>query len=169
MIRVTDLALPLDHDPEELEAALRRKLGIGAGELVRFSIARRGNDARKKSAIKLVYSLDAVVTDEAAVLARHAGDPHVRPSPDTAYRFPVMAPEGWSGPRPVVIGAGPCGLLAALILAQMGFRPIVIERGKAVRERTKDTWGLWRRSVLDPASNVQFGEGGAGTFSDGKL
>lgn len=169
MIRVTDLALPLDHDPEELEAALRRKLGIGAGELVRFSIARRGNDARKKSAIKLVYSLDAVVTDEAAVLARHAGDPHVRPSPDTAYRFPVMAPEGWSGPRPVVIGAGPCGLLAALILAQMGFRPIVIERGKAVRERTKDTWGLWRRSVLEPESNVQFGEGGAGTFSDGKL
>ncbi len=169
MIRVTDLALPLDHDPEELEAALRRKLGIGAGELVRFSIARRGNDARKKAAILLVYSLDAVVTDEAAVLARHAGDPHVRPSPDTAYRFPVMAPEGWSGPRPVVIGAGPCGLLAALILAQMGFRPIVIERGKAVRERTKDTWGLWRRSVLEPESNVQFGEGGAGTFSDGKL
>jgi uncharacterized FAD-dependent dehydrogenase len=123
----------------------------------------------RKTAIRLVYSLDAVVADEAAVLAAHAGDSHVRPTPDTTYRFPVRAPAGWDGTRPVVIGAGPCGLLAALVLAQMGLRPIIIERGKAVRERTKDTWGLWRRSVLDPESNVQFGEGGAGTFSDGKL
>ncbi|HQA18104.1 MAG TPA: NAD(P)/FAD-dependent oxidoreductase [Novosphingobium sp.] len=173
MIRVTDLSLPLDHAPEALEAALCAKLGIGADRLERFSVARRGNDARRKSAIKLVYSLDVAVKDEAEVLARLAGDPHVRPAPDTAYRFPVMAPEGWpnkpDAQRPVVIGAGPCGLLAALILAQMGFKPIIIERGKAVRERTKDTWGLWRRSVLEPESNVQFGEGGAGTFSDGKL
>lgn len=169
MIRVTDLALPLDHGPDALEAALCAKLGIAPARLERFSVARRGNDARKKAAIKLVYSIDAVVSDEAEVLARLAGDPHVKPTPDTAYRFPVMAPAGWSGERPVVIGAGPCGLLAALILAQMGLRPIIIERGKAVRERTKDTWGLWRRSVLEPESNVQFGEGGAGTFSDGKL
>jgi len=109
------------------------------------------------------------VQDEAAVLVRCAGDKDVRPSPDTGYRFPVMAPADWHGPRPVVIGAGPCGLMAALILAQMGLKPIVIERGKAVRERTRDTWGLWRRAVLTPESNVQFGEGGAGTFSDGKL
>lgn len=169
MIRVTDLALPLDHAPEELEAALCRKLGIEPDRLDRFSVARRGNDARKKNAIKLIYSIDAVVRDEAEVLSRHAGDPHVKPAPDTGYRFPTVAPEGWNGQRPVVIGAGPCGLLAALILAQMGFKPIIIERGKAVRERTKDTWGLWRRSVLEPESNVQFGEGGAGTFSDGKL
>ena len=169
MIRVTDLALPLDHPPEALAAAVCRKLGIAPDELERLSVARRGNDARKKAAIKLIYSLDVVVRDEAGVLARHADDPHVRPAPDTAYRFPVMAPQGWSGPRPVVIGAGPCGLLAALILAQMGLRPIIIERGKAVRERTKDTWGLWRRAVLEPESNAQFGEGGAGTFSDGKL
>ncbi|MFM5952897.1 MAG: FAD-dependent protein [Novosphingobium sp.] len=169
MIRVTDLALPLDHTPDELEAALCRRLAIAPGQLARFTIARRGNDARKKAAIRLVYSIDVEVLDEAAVLAAHAGDPHVRQTPDTAYRFPVRAPEGWNGQRPVVIGAGPCGLLAALILAQMGLKPIVIERGKAVRERTKDTWGLWRRSVLEPESNVQFGEGGAGTFSDGKL
>ena len=173
MIRVTDLTLPLDHAPEALEPALCARLGIAPDELVRFSIARRGNDARKKHAIKLVYSLDATVVDEAAVLARHAGDAHVRPAPDTAYRFPVTAPAGWqqdgATPRPVVIGAGPCGLLAALILAQMGFKPIIVERGKAVRERTKDTWGLWRRAVLEPESNAQFGEGGAGTFSDGKL
>ena len=169
MIRLTDLALPLDHAPQDLEAAIVLRLGIAPERLERFAIARRGNDARKKTAIKLVYSIDAQVSDEAEVLARLAGDSHVRPRPDTAYRFPVRAPEGWDGPRPVVIGAGPCGLLAALVLAQMGLRPIIIERGKAVRERTKDTWGLWRRSVLDPESNVQFGEGGAGTFSDGKL
>jgi uncharacterized FAD-dependent dehydrogenase len=169
MLRLSDLALPLDHAPEELEAAILARLGIAADQLERFTIARRGNDARKKSAIRLVYSLDVAVTDEAAVLARHAGDPHVRPTPDTAYKFPTRAPEGWSSPRPVVIGAGPCGLLAALVLAEMGFRPIIIERGKSVRERTKDTWGLWRRGVLEPESNAQFGEGGAGTFSDGKL
>ena len=169
MLRLTELKLPLDHTTAELEAAIAERLEIEPAALLRYSVAKRGNDARRKSAIKLVYAIDASVTDEAAVLARHAGDAHVRPSPDTSYRFPVMAPEGWQGPRPVVIGAGPCGLLAALILAQMGFKPIIIERGKAVRARTKDTWGLWRRSELTPESNVQFGEGGAGTFSDGKL
>lgn len=169
MLRLTELKLPLDHTTAELEAAIAERLEIEPAELLRYSVAKRGNDARRKSAIKLVYAIDASVTDEAAVLARHAGDAHVRPSPDTSYRFPVMAPEGWQGPRPVVIGAGPCGLLAALILAQMGLKPIIIERGKAVRARTKDTWGLWRRSELTPESNVQFGEGGAGTFSDGKL
>ena len=169
MLRLTELKLPLDHTSAELEAAIAERLEIEPAALLRYSVAKRGNDARRKSAIKLVYAIDASVTDEAAVLARHAGDAHVRPSPDTAYRFPVMAPAGWQGPRPVVIGAGPCGLLAALILAQMGLKPIIIERGKAVRARTKDTWGLWRRSELTPESNVQFGEGGAGTFSDGKL
>ncbi|MDF8333839.1 NAD(P)/FAD-dependent oxidoreductase [Novosphingobium cyanobacteriorum] len=169
MLRLTELKLPLDHAPEDLDAAICERLEIPAGDLVRYAVARRGNDARKKNAIKLVYAIDATVRDEAAVLARHADDQHVRPAPDTTYRPPVTAPDGWQGQRPVVIGAGPCGLLAALILAQMGFRPIIIERGKAVRERTKDTWGLWRRSVLTPESNVQFGEGGAGTFSDGKL
>lgn len=169
MIRLTDLYLPLDHAPDALEAAVIERLGIAPGDLQRIVLVRRGNDARKKNAIRLVYSLDVAVGDEAAVLANFEHDPHVRPSPDTSYRFPVTAPTGWAGQRPVVIGAGPCGLLAALVLAQMGLRPIILERGKAVRERTKDTWGLWRRSVLKPESNVQFGEGGAGTFSDGKL
>jgi uncharacterized FAD-dependent dehydrogenase len=169
MIRLTDLALPLDHEAPALEAAVLAKLGIPQEDLVRFTVFRRGNDARKKTAIKLIYTIDAVVRDEAAVLERHHGDPHVKPTPDLSYKFPVMAPEGWSGQRPVVIGAGPCGLMAALILAQMGLKPIIIERGKAVRERTKDTWGLWRRAVLETESNAQFGEGGAGTFSDGKL
>ena len=169
MLRLTDLTLPLDHPPEALDAAVCARLGIDTADLLRVTVARRGNDARKQRAIKLVYALDVQVADEAALLARLAGDSHVRPAPDTSYRFPVRAPEGYDGPRPVVIGAGPCGLLAALVLAQMGFKPIIIERGKAVRERTKDTWGLWRRAVLDPESNAQFGEGGAGTFSDGKL
>ncbi len=173
MLRLTDIALPLDHPPEALEPAVCARLGIEPADIERITLVRRGNDARKKAAIKLVYALDVTVRDEAAVLAAHAGDPHIRPTPDTAYRFPTLAPPDWperfGGERPVVIGAGPCGLMAALILAQMGLRPIIIERGKAVRERTKDTWGLWRRSVLNPESNVQFGEGGAGTFSDGKL
>ncbi len=169
MLRLTDLTLPLDHEPDALSAAICARLGIAAGELLGHTLVKRGNDARKKTAIKLVYAVDVALTDEAAVLARLEGDPHVRPSPDTSYKFPVMAPQGYAGPRPVVIGAGPCGLLAALTLAQMGLRPIIVERGTAVRERTRDTWGLWRKRVLNPESNVQFGEGGAGTFSDGKL
>ena len=169
MLRLTDLALPLDHSPAQLEQAILDRLGISADALERYAVVRRGNDARRKNAIKLVYAVDVAVGDEAALLARFADDPHVRPAPDTSYKFVTKAPEGYSGPRPVVIGAGPCGLLAALILAQMGFRPISIERGKAVRDRTRDTWDLWRRSTLHPESNVQFGEGGAGTFSDGKL
>ncbi|WP_116092396.1 NAD(P)/FAD-dependent oxidoreductase [Sphingomonas crusticola] len=167
MLRITDLKLPLGHAPEALRNAVMARLGISATELIDLAIARRANDARKKSAILMVYSLDVTVRDEAAVLARLTGDPHVRPTPDTSYRFVARAPT--AAPRPVVVGAGPCGLFAGLILAQMGFRPIILDRGKIVRERTKDTWGLWRRGELDPESNVQFGEGGAGTFSDGKL
>ena len=169
MLRVNEIKLPLDHLPEALEAAICARLQIQPSELLRYAVAKRGNDARKKSAILLVYAVDVTLADEAAVLARFSGDPQVRPTPDTSYKPPVTAPANYSGPRPVVIGAGPCGLLAALVLAQMGLKPIIIERGKAVRERTKDTWGLWRRSVLNPESNVQYGEGGAGTFSDGKL
>ncbi|HZV10123.1 MAG TPA: FAD-dependent monooxygenase, partial [Novosphingobium sp.] len=169
MIRLADLALPLDHAPEALEAAAAARLGITPDRLLRLHVVRRGNDARKKAAIRLVYVLDVEVAEEAEVLARLADDPHVGPAPDTAYSLPVMAPAGYAGERPVVIGAGPCGLMAGLILAQMGLKPIIIDRGKAVRERTKDTWGLWRRRELTPESNVQFGEGGAGTFSDGKL
>jgi uncharacterized FAD-dependent dehydrogenase len=168
MLRITELKLPLDHPPEALPAAILTRLGISPEELVSFSIARRANDARRKSAILMIYSVDVALRDEAAVLARFAGDQSIRPTPDTDYRFIGTAPAG-NDKRPVVIGAGPCGLFAALILAQMGFRPIILERGKVVRERTKDTWGLWRRSELNPESNVQFGEGGAGTFSDGKL
>jgi uncharacterized FAD-dependent dehydrogenase len=169
MLRLTELKLPLGHAPEALPAAICERLGIAPEDLRGFEVVRRGNDARRKSAIQMVYSIDVDVTDEAAVLARSAGNQHVRPAPDTAYRFVTRAPADYAGPRPVVIGTGPCGLFAGLILAQMGFRPIILDRGKVVRERTRDTWGLWRRSVLDPESNVQFGEGGAGTFSDGKL
>ena len=123
----------------------------------------------------LIYTLDcelAAGVNESAIFEHYAGDPHVRASPDTRYRFVGHAPADFYAtqrPRPLVIGFGPCGLFAALVLAQMGLCPIVLERGRQVRERTKDTWGLWRQGVLNPESNVQFGEGGAGTFSDGKL
>ena len=169
MLRLTELKLPLDHPPEALAPAIVARLGIAPDELVDFAVARRANDARRKSAILMVYSVDVTLRDEAAVLARFADDRHVQPTPDTDYRFVAQAPANRAGPRPVVVGAGPCGLFVGLILAQMGFRPIILDRGKVVRERTKDTWGLWRRGVLNPESNVQFGEGGAGTFSDGKL
>jgi len=169
MLRLSGLKLPLDHPAEAMPAAICERLGIPPHELLNHVVVRRGNDARRKNAIQLVYTVDVELTDEAAVLARFDKDHDVRPRPDTDYKFVAKAVEGWSGKRPVVIGAGPCGLFAGLILAQMGFRPIILDRGKVVRERTKDTWGLWRRGELNPDSNVQFGEGGAGTFSDGKL
>ena len=173
MLRLTDLKLPLDHGEGALKSAILKRLGIKSADLVRFQVFRRGWDARKRSAIQLTYTLDIEVRDESRVLARLGADRHVGPAPDTAYRLPVRTPAsqpvGAKLLRPLVIGAGPCGLFAGLILAQAGFRPIILERGKVVRERTKDTWALWRRSVLTPQSNVQFGEGGAGTFSDGKL
>lgn len=168
MIRLTDIKLPLNHPPEAIAAAAAAKLGIAPKELLSCTVFKRGNDARKKHAILLVYALDVEVKNEAALLKRFANDKDVKPTPDMEYQFVAHAPEHLEQ-RPLVIGAGPCGLFAALILAQMGFRPIILERGKEVRARTKDTWGLWRKSVLDPESNVQFGEGGAGTFSDGKL
>ena len=236
MLRITEIKLPLTsaaekgHTDAEIRAALIRKLAINAADLLEFSIFKRGVDARKASAILLVYSLDVKVNGEAKVLAKLSRDPHVKPSPDTSYKFvavaddvgllpspppspikgegvekvarpakngksantpsplmgeglgegersltpsPQPSPTGGEGvkpkPRPIIVGLGPAGLFAALILAQSGFKPIVLERGKAVRERTKDTWNFWRKGVLNPESNVQFGEGGAGTFSDGKL
>ena len=167
MIRLTELRLPLHHPEDALRAAVLARLGIADPALQAMHVFRRGYDARKPHAIMLVYTLDVEVADEAALLARHAGDQRIGLAPDTEYRFVARAPEGIR--RPVVVGTGPCGFMAALLLAQMGFRPLILERGKVVRERTKDTWGLWRRGVLNPESNVQYGEGGAGTFSDGKL
>ncbi len=168
MLRLTEIKLPLDHPDADLKAAILHRLSIRAGDLIGFTVFRRGVDARKKSDIHFVYSVDAEVQDEQSVLQRLHDDHHVAPTPDMSYRFVAQAPVTLAE-RPVIIGMGPCGLFAGLILAQMGFRPIILERGKAVRERTQDTWGLWRQGKLDPESNVQFGEGGAGTFSDGKL
>ncbi|RRS04025.1 NAD(P)/FAD-dependent oxidoreductase [Aquabacterium soli] len=176
MLRITELRLPLDHAQDALRPAIMARLGLKAGtELKDFTVFKRSYDARKKSAIVLIYTVDCELADPAAqarLLDAFQGDPHIRPTPDTSYHFVGHAPADGSAartPRPLIVGFGPCGLFAALILAQMGLRPIVLERGKEVRQRTKDTWGLWRQSELNPESNVQFGEGGAGTFSDGKL
>ena len=169
MLRITDLKLPLNHADEALPAAIRDRLRVTPRDLIRYTIARRAHDARDKMDIQLVYSVDVTLKNEDTVLTRFRKDRHVQRTPDTGYRFVTKGGASYTGPRPVVVGAGPCGLFAGLILAQMGFRPIILDRGKVVRERTKDTWGLWRKSVLNPESNVQFGEGGAGTFSDGKL
>ena len=172
MIRLTELRLPIDHAPEDLEAVICKKLAILAKDLIRYEVFKRSYDARKNNILSFIYTLDLSVKDEEAVLKRLAHNPHIRLSPDTRYHFVAhfdshIKPQ--SALRPVVIGFGPCGIFAALTLAQMGLKPIVLERGKPVRERTQDTWGLWRKKILNPESNVQFGEGGAGTFSDGKL
>jgi uncharacterized protein len=168
MLRLTDLKLPLEHSEAALTAAILTRLGIETVALTGYSIAKRSYDARKRGAIALIYALDIDTTQEAELLRRFTDDPHIQPTPDTDYHFVTQAPPKLSQ-RPLVIGFGPCGLFAGLILAQMGFRPIILDRGKEVRERTKDTWDLWRKRNLHPESNVQFGEGGAGTFSDGKL
>ena len=159
MRRLTELRLPLTHTGAEMRAAIAAGFGVPEGAVLSYRVFRRAWDARKKNAIALVYTIDAELA-----LDTDKGEP----SPDTGYKFLAQAARR-PAKRPVIIGAGPCGLLAGLVLAEMGFCPLILERGKLVRERTKDTWGLWRRGVLDPSSNVQFGEGGAGTFSDGKL
>ena len=169
MIRINELSLPLDHSADELRQAIVNRLGISDADLLDFTVFKRSYDARKKNSVILfIYIIDLEVRDEAAVLARLADDRNVRPAPDTNY-YPVGQAPADLSERPLVVGLGPCGLFAALLLAQMGFKPIVLERGKEVRSRTKDTWALWRKNVLTPESNVQFGEGGAGLFSDGKL
>ena len=168
-LRINELRLPLDHAPDALHEAALARLGVAADELLALSVFRRGWDARGRGRVRLVYTVDVELASASAgrVLAAHEGDQGIVRRPDMRYPGAGRAPSG--APRPVVVGAGPCGLFAALILAQAGFRPIVLERGRMVRQRTRDTWALWRRGVLTPESNVQFGEGGAGTFSDGKL
>ena len=170
MIRLTELKLPLDHTPADLNALVHSTLGVAATDVAQWQIFKRSYDARK-AALLVVYIVDVALhsADAAtAILSKHAGNPHIFTAPDMAYRWVAHASSNVAL-RPVVVGFGPCGIFAALLLAQMGLKPIVLERGKKVRERTQDTWGLWRKNVLNPESNVQFGEGGAGTFSDGKL
>ncbi|WOT04726.1 NAD(P)/FAD-dependent oxidoreductase [Shewanella youngdeokensis] len=170
MIRLNQVKLPLDHDEAALQDFVLQKLSISAEQLVDIHVFKRGYDARKKNQIWLIYTLDItlVEVDEPALLASFADDQNVRVSPDTDYKYVTKAPDGLTE-RPIVIGMGPCGLFVGLILAQMGFKPIILERGKSVHERAKDTFRFWRTSELNTESNVQFGEGGAGTFSDGKL
>ncbi len=175
MLRLTDLKLPLDHSESALAEAILARLGIDADALTGYRVAKRSYDARRRGGIVLIYSVDVETPREAEILRLQADAGSatptlhkVAPTPDTTYKFVARAPDNLPL-RPIVVGTGPCGLFAGLLLAQMGFRPIILERGKAVRERTVDTFGLWRKKILNPESNVQFGEGGAGTFSDGKL
>lgn len=168
MLRISEIKLPLDHSDDALKLAILDKLRISDDELINFSIFKRSYDARKKSAIVFVYIVDVETVNETELLKKFKSDPHVSETPDSTYKLVAHAPEGLKV-RPIVIGTGPCGLFAGLMLARMGFRPIILERGKSVRERSKDTFGFWRDGGLNPESNAQFGEGGAGTFSDGKL
>jgi uncharacterized FAD-dependent dehydrogenase len=169
LIRITELSLPLDYESAALRKAITKRLGVNDADLLEFTVFKRSYDARRKNAaISFVHIIDVTARDEASIFKRLAHDRNVRPAPDTNY-YPVgQAPLDLTV-RPLVVGFGPCGLFAALLLAQMGFKPIVLERGRDVRRRTVDTWALWRKKILTPESNVQFGEGGAGLFSDGKL
>lgn len=173
MLRLSELRLPLDHGPDDLEQAVLRYLKIPRARLLDYQLVKRSVDARRRDRIQLIYSVDVALDGEAALMRRRHGDRRLRPTPDTHYRYVARAPEGIGGhseQRPVVVGAGPCGYFAALLLAQMGFRPLLLERGQPVKQRTADTFGFWRRTAgFNPESNAQFGEGGAGTFSDGKL
>jgi len=170
MIRINELSLPIDHTPDELRRAIVKRLNTDDASVVSFNVFKRSYDARKKSGgvLLFVYVVDVEVVDETGELQAFAADKNIRVSPDTNY-YPVATAPKDLNERPLIIGFGPCGLFAALTLAQMGFNPIVLERGRDVRRRTKDTWALWRNKILTPESNVQFGEGGAGLFSDGKL
>jgi len=166
--------LPLAHDEADLRQAVAAALAVSDAEISAISVFKRSYDARKKTAIQLIYSLDVELSEpaRARVLAANAESSKILPSPDTTYQFVAQAPADFpraDQQRPIIIGFGPCGILAALVMAQMGLKPIVLERGQNVRIRTQDTWGLWRKQTLNTESNVQFGEGGAGTFSDGKL
>lgn len=168
MIRLTNIQLPLDHDDQAIANAIVARLSIKADDLVSYHVHRRGYDARKKASIVLIYTLDVETKNNEALLEKFAGEQLIKATPDMSYQFVAQAPVDLQE-RPVVIGFGPCGLLTGLVLAQMGYKPIILDRGKEVRERTKDTFGFWRKKILNTESNVQFGEGGAGTFSDGKL
>ncbi|MGN8261427.1 NAD(P)/FAD-dependent oxidoreductase [Pseudomonas sp. SMSB3] len=169
MLRITELKLPLDHPDEALREAIVQRLGIDDAQLLSFNLFKRSYDARKKnSELLFIYTIDLHASNEAELLRKFADDRNIGVAPDVTYKYVGQAPADLQE-RPIVVGLGPCGIFAGLLLAQMGFKPIILERGKEVRQRTKDTWGLWRKSVLNPESNVQFGEGGAGTFSDGKL
>lgn len=170
--RLSELKLPLDHSPGDLEAAILRRLQLPATSLVGYRLVKRSIDARRRGAIQVVYCLDLELTlhesEHRRLRRRFAGDPHLRPTPDHSYHFVARAPA--DSLRPVVVGAGPCGYFCALVLAQMGFRPLLLERGRPVKQRTADTFGFWRgERPFQSESNAQFGEGGAGTFSDGKL
>jgi len=169
MLRITELKLPLDHPDEALREAIVQRLGISDEQLLDFILFKRSYDARKKNSEMLfIYTIDLTASNESELLKKFADDHNVNVAPDVSYKVVGHAPADLQE-RPIVVGFGPCGIFAGLLLAQMGFKPIILERGKEVRQRTKDTWGLWRKSELNPESNVQFGEGGAGTFSDGKL
>ena len=167
MIRLRDIALPFDHKPDALAASIVKRLNISGRELLDFTIIRKSIDARRKNNIVAVYTIDVRVENEPELLRGFSQDISVSPAPCMNYQMPAVG--DIQGLRPVVVGSGPCGLFAALILAQLGFKPILIERGKDVKSRIKDVQNFWRNGELDPESNVQFGEGGAGTFSDGKL
>ena len=152
MIRIRDIPLPFDHEPDALAKAAANKLGVSLEELGPIRLVRKSIDARKKHRILAVYCVDVETADEQQVLKRCAGDPHIAAAPQTSFRVPHFSTS--DGRPPVIVGAGPCGLFAALLLAQAGAKPILIERGKEVKARLRDVrrFGETAFSILNRTS-----------------
>lgn len=167
MIQISQLKLPCTHTQQELREKIERTLRIRPEELMEYSIEKQSIDARKKPQIFYVYTIHASVLQEQKVLKK-VHSKNITIVEKKVYQFPFHA-ESIPADRPVIIGSGPAGLFCAYMLAEHGFAPILLERGKAIEERKKDVDSFWETGKLNPESNVQFGEGGAGTFSDGKL
>jgi uncharacterized FAD-dependent dehydrogenase len=165
LFRIPQLRLPLGHTPEDLGRKIARLLGVGAADLVGYSIERKSFDARDRNDIKVVYSIAAELAGEPA--RTPTGSVASRMTREAGYAFPAGARPLET--RPLIVGCGPAGLFCALALAENGYRPIVLERGDDVDSRSRAVAAFLEAGVLDPESNVQFGEGGAGTYSDGKL
>ena len=167
MIRINQIKVPLSHRQEDVLYKAAKILRVPPEKIISWQIVRRSIDARHKPSLWAVYSVDVNVKAEDKVLAG-CRSPQVQAVSGVSYSFPEEGTEILRH-RPVIIGAGPAGLLCAYLLANHGYRPLLLERGRCVEQRHEDVERFWRDGILDPASNVQFGEGGAGTFSDGKL
>ena len=169
MIRIQQLKMPLSHKREDIIKKAAKRCKIKPEQILNLEIVRRSVDARKKSEVCYVYTIDLTVENEIGILKK-VNDKNIMSTNRKKYQFPkAEVSQKETKYRPVIIGAGPAGLFCAYELTKAGYAPILLERGKRVEERTEDVKRFWESGVLDTGSNVQFGEGGAGTFSDGKL
>ena len=167
MIRIRDISMPVAHDANQLLFEASRQLRISGSRIKELTIVRRSIDARKKPDVRIIYTVDVVVDGSENKVLKSSGCKKAAIAPTSYYKPPK--PMNYNGQRPVVVGFGPAGMFAGLLLAMAGLRPIILERGEDAQTRHEKVQHFFKTGQLDEISNVQFGEGGAGTFSDGKL